>query len=87
VIKVMPVDLKFGWLPVWVAMADGEREGAILATLSENEATLITERGEYLAQHVLELLRKLDSSPARAALTSSPSRIRSRSRFFGSGRR
>ncbi len=58
VIDVMPIDPEFGWLPVWIAIADGEREGAIMATLSEGQAAAITERGEEPARHVLDLLRQ-----------------------------
>jgi hypothetical protein len=60
VIAALPIDPTFGWLPIWVAISDGEREGAIMATLSQDEAAAVSERGDEPAHYALEQLRQLE---------------------------
>jgi hypothetical protein len=46
------------WLPVWVAITDGERDGAIMITLNGSAAAAGSKAGEDPSAHVLDRLRR-----------------------------
>jgi hypothetical protein len=56
-IKAMPLYEGGDWLPVWVAIADGDRAGAIMVTLSGSATAAASNSGENPSAVALEHLR------------------------------
>jgi hypothetical protein len=59
VIKEMPLYEGGDWLPVWVAITDGDRNGAVLVTLNGSAAAAGLNAGEDPVAHVLERVRRM----------------------------
>jgi hypothetical protein len=51
VIKTMPLYEGDDWLPVWVAITDGERVGAIMITLNGSAVAVASNAGENPSAH------------------------------------
>jgi hypothetical protein len=58
-IKTMPLYEGGDWLPVWAAITDGQRAGAILVTLNGSAAAAGSDAGEDPSAHVLDRLRTM----------------------------
>lgn len=57
-IKELPLYEGGDWLPVWVAITDGDRFGAVLVTLNGSAAAAGRNAGEDPVAHVLDRLRQ-----------------------------
>jgi hypothetical protein len=57
-IKTMPLYEGGDWLPVWVAITDGDRIGAIMVTLNGSAAAAGSNAGMDPSAHVLDRLRR-----------------------------
>lgn len=58
-IKEMPLYEGGDWLPVWVAITDGERNGAVLVTLNGSAAAAGRNAGADPIAHVLDRVRRM----------------------------
>lgn len=65
-IKTMPIYEGGDWLPVWVAITDGERVGAVMVTLNGSAAAAGSDAGEDPSAHVLDRLRRTSISNAHS---------------------
>ena len=57
-VKTLPLYEGGDWLPVWVAITDGERVGAIMVTLNGSAAAAGSNAGEDPSAHVLDRFRR-----------------------------
>jgi hypothetical protein len=65
-IKAKPLNPGAEWLPVWVAITDGERAGAIMITLNGPAAAAGTAAGEDPAAHIVDRFRTESNSDQRS---------------------
>jgi hypothetical protein len=65
-IKTLPLSPRWGWLPLWVAITDGERSGAVLLRLRASQVAAARANGEDPSAHALRWLQQMPTTDQHA---------------------